>query len=132
MENEKPAKRRSKLRIIILILILFMAAVYALAGLITDLMWYSKTGYLSVFLTELVTKLKFGIPGFILVTLVAVLFLSALKKSFYVKNRLKPGGALTENRLRLIMWAMAVIFSLLLTVTVVSNLSRDDINALVK
>ena len=122
MEKENTRKRHGKLRIIIVILILLMAIIYSLAGFITDLMWYRKLGYLSVYLTELVTKLKFGIPGFIIVTLLGVLFLSALKKSFYSKNGLKAGGELTEKRIRFIMWIMAVIFSLILTTTIVSDL----------
>ncbi len=122
MEKEKPGRKRSKLRIIIVILILLIAVIYTLAGFITDLMWYQKLGYLSVYLTEIVTKLKFGLPAFIIVTLLASLFLSALKKSFYSKNGLKAGGELTEGRIRLIMWVLAAVFSIILTVTVVSEL----------
>ena len=51
-------RKGAKVRIALCVLILLAALIYALTGFITDLLWFKETGYVSVFFTELWTKIK--------------------------------------------------------------------------
>ena len=83
MNNEKK-KGSKKWLIIVAIVVVLAAIVFALTGFITDIIWFNEVGYTSVFLTEIFTKIKFGIPTFIIVSLVSFFVLSILKNNFLI------------------------------------------------
>ena len=73
MEN----KHRKSVIIIIAAVLVILAAIYALSDFIIDWMWFGEMGYVSVFFTELLTKVKLGVPAFVLSALIALVFLTA-------------------------------------------------------
>ena len=105
MEKEKH-RRGAKLRIALGVLVLLAVLIYALTGFLTDLLWFRETGYVSVFFTELLTKIKVGIPVVIVVALLMWAFLSALKKAF-----LSKGG-----------YKLSVLFSVISSAGIISRL----------
>ena len=88
-------KRKIRIRIIagiILALILF----FALVEFFTNLLWFKELGYINVFFKELVTQLEFGIPTFLVVSLLCYFYLMAIKKNYY--NRLGACSRVSPER----------------------------------
>jgi len=87
LDNERSAavkNRKTKVIvgvIIAAIIILFLT----LAEFFTNLLWFQEMGYVNVFLKELITQLEFGIPGFLVITLLCYVYLMAIKKRYYKK-----------------------------------------------
>ena len=76
-------KTEKKVSIILLIIVLAVAAFLSLATFFTDLLWFKEMEYLSVFFKQLVTMLEVGIPTFVVVTFLAHLYLSRLRKGYF-------------------------------------------------
>lgn len=120
-DSKKTKNRGAKLQIVLCALVLLGALVYALTDFLTDLLWFREVGYVSVFLTEIWTKVKLGIPTFIVIAMLMQLFLSLLKKSFLKKADYK----LTEEdskKTRKVGIVLNVVFSVLITVSTISGL----------
>jgi uncharacterized membrane protein (UPF0182 family) len=64
--SDKPKFLSRSIKILLLILVLFIAACVLLNDFYVNILWFKEVGYLSVFLKELTTKLKFGIPLFLI------------------------------------------------------------------
>ena len=120
MEKEKH-RRGAKLRIALGVLVLLAVLIYALTGLLTDLLWFRETGYVSVFFTELLTKIKVGIPVVIVVALLMWAFLSALKKAFLSKGGYKLEDA-DAKKLRKAGILLSVLFSVISSAGIISRL----------
>ncbi len=114
------SKRRSTAKVAIVAVVVLLALFFALSGFITDLLWFKELGYLSVFLTKLFTQLKIGIPVFIVVSILAYIYLKFLKKGYFKK--IESTEITDTKRLNKITWALAVVFSVLVTVTCITNL----------
>ena len=117
---ERP-KRGFKLRIAIAVIGVLIAITYALTGFLTDLMWFRETGYVSVFFTELLTKIKLGIPAVLVIAVLMWVFLSALKKTFLSKGGYKLDGT-DEKKLRKAGIALSLIFSIIVSAGIISRL----------
>ena len=113
-------KKRTAVKGIIIAIIVVIALFFALTGFITDLLWFKELGYISVFLTKLFTQLKIGIPVFIVVSILAYIYLKFLKKGYFKK--IESTEITDTKRLNKITWALALIFGLLVTVTSVMDL----------
>ena len=120
MEKEKH-RRGAKLRIALGVLVLLAVLIYALTGFLTDLLWFRETGYVSVFFTELLTKIKVGIPVVIVVALLMWAFLSALKKAFLSKGGYKLEDA-DAKKLRKAGILLSVLFSVISSAGIISRL----------
>jgi len=114
------SKKRSAVKGIIVAIVVLFALLFALTGFITDLLWFKELGYISVFLTKLFTQLKIGIPVFIVVSILAYIYLKFLKKGYFKK--IESTEITDTKRLNKITWALAAVFSLLVTVTCIINL----------
>ncbi|MBQ2218767.1 MAG: UPF0182 family protein, partial [Firmicutes bacterium] len=120
MEKEKHRKG-AKIRIAFVVLVLLAALIYALTGFLTDLLWFRETGYVSVFFTELWTKIRLGIPTVIVVALLMWGFLSALKKAFLSKGGYKLEDA-DAKKLRKAGILLSVLFSVISSAGIISRL----------
>ncbi|MBQ3921328.1 MAG: UPF0182 family protein, partial [Firmicutes bacterium] len=121
MDNKKGGAAK-KLRILILIVILLCAAIYALSDFLIDWMWFDEMGYVSVFFTELFTKLKLGGPMFAATTLIALLFLMTMKKRFLKKNEMTIDDKSSKRSIRLAGIGLSVFFGVLTTLRIISKL----------
>ncbi len=113
-------KKKLGIRGLIIVILLLIVLFLSLIGFITDFLWFKELGYVTVFLKKLLTQLEIGIPTFIVITLLAYIYLKFLKRGYFKKV------ASTENtnhrRLNLISWGMAVVFAVLVTFISVSRL----------
>ncbi|MDR0876182.1 MAG: UPF0182 family protein [Clostridiales Family XIII bacterium] len=107
-------------RNIVIAAIIAIIVLVALSGFITDLLWFDDLGYLSVFLTKLLTQLGIGIPVFLIMFLVGTLYLNAINKGYH--HRLIIGdeslGKKGQKRLSL---AFSAFSSLIITYTAVTS-----------
>lgn len=51
----------------------------------TDWLWFSEIGYVSVFVTKIVTQLKYGVPLALILGLLMALYLHGLKRGYFKK-----------------------------------------------
>ena len=114
-------RKGAKVRIALCVLVLFVILIYALTGFITDLLWFRETGYVSVFLKEIMTKIKLGIPAAALIALLMWAFLSALKKAFLSKGgyTLEPADA---KKLRKAGIALSVVLGVVVSAGIIARL----------
>lgn len=107
-EKQKPKKRKSGIKGIIIALLLIILLFVALIGFITDFLWFKELNYVSVFFTKLFTQLKIGVPTFIVVTFLAYIYLKFLKRGYFKK--VVSNEATNHGRLNLISWGLAAIY----------------------
>lgn len=113
-------KKRTAIKGIIIAIVVIIALFLALIGFITDFLWFKELGYVSVFLTKLLTQLKIGIPVFIVVTFLAYVYLKFLKKGYF--KRIESTEITDTKRLNRISWLMALVFGVLVTFVSVTGL----------
>ena len=78
-------KIQKRLSIVILVIVVLLAIFFSAITFITDFMWFQEMGYTDVFLKELTTQLKVGVPTFLAITGLMVIYMSHLKKSYFKK-----------------------------------------------
>ena len=107
-------KGKTKIRIIVVALILVILLFVLLANFITDLLWFNEVGYESVFLTKIITQFAIGIPSFLIIGALALLFLKTFKKSYY--KRMESGdGKSTEKSSGWIVLGLSAAVALFIT-----------------
>ncbi len=116
-------KFQKRLSIVILILVVVFAIFFSAITFITDFMWFREMGYVDVFLKELTTQLKVGIPTFLAVTGLMVVYMSHLKKSYFKK--IVSSEIPDPKKLNGITWLLAAVFGLFVTITTVTELWFD-------
>ena len=119
METMKKGRHLGLKGLIIAVIVLIVLFA-TLINWITDFMWFSDLGYVSVFLTKLLTQLKIGVPVFVVVTLLAYIYLKCLKKGY--TKKVDSDEVLNNKALNLITWGLAVAFGGVTTYFSASNL----------
>lgn len=113
-------KKKLGIKGLITVILLLIALFLSLIGFITDFLWFKELGYVSVFLKKLITQLEIGIPTFIVITLLAYIYLKFLKRGYFKK--VASTEVTNHRRLNLISWGMAVVFAVLVTFVSISRL----------
>lgn len=115
-------KKKKKLggKVIALLVLVVIALFLLLINFITDILWFNEVGYLSVFLTQLFTELKIGIPLFVVLTLISMLYLMILKKGYYKK--VESNDIVNEKRLKRLALGLSAAASALVAFTISTNL----------
>ncbi|MDR3242664.1 MAG: UPF0182 family protein [Clostridiales Family XIII bacterium] len=115
-KNTKPI-----LTIVVIILLGIVAGFSGLIGFVTDYLWFKELGYIAVFFKQLFTQLKIGVPTFILLAVLAYIYLQILKKSYFKKVKtLRP--PINSKILNWIALALAAVFSAAITWLAVTSL----------
>ncbi|MDR1043234.1 MAG: UPF0182 family protein, partial [Clostridiales Family XIII bacterium] len=70
------------LLIIIMVVVIAIIALVALSGFITDYLWFNDLSYSDVFLKQLFTELKIGVPTFIVITFLGIIYLRAIRRGY--------------------------------------------------
>ena len=68
-------KLERKIMSVILVIVVILALFLGLIDFISDFMWFKEMGYTAVFFKQLVTQLTVGVPTFIVVTGLVMLYL---------------------------------------------------------
>lgn len=113
-------KLEKKVSLVILVVVVVAALFLSLIGFISDFMWFKEMGYVAVFFTQLLTQLKVGIPTFIIVTGLVMLYLHHLRKSYFAK--IASSEATDMKKLNRTTNWLAVLFGVVATFMTVTNL----------
>lgn len=113
-------KSRKSPAIILLVLVILIGLFFSLIGFITDFLWFKELNYVSVFFTKLFTQLKIGIPSFIVITILAFLYLKVLKRGYYKK--VESNDAVNEKGLNRIALGLSAVFGVMIASTITTNL----------
>ena len=105
----KEKKKKLGLRGILLLVLVLVGLFIALIGFITNLLWFKELGYLSVFFKQLVTQLQIGIPVFVVLAVITMIFLRLLKKGYYKK--VESNEVVNEKRLGLYTFLISIGFA---------------------
>src|SRR5665647_2121661 len=108
-------KRGGKVQIIFFILIALGALLYKMTDFMADYLWFKEVGYTSVFFTEIGTKLKLGIPLFVILTVLGFVFLSILKRNFLKKAEMELVDETSQKTLRTIIIILSCVFGAILS-----------------
>ncbi len=85
MAKQANIERDRKISIIVMFLVIIAALFVLLINFIADWLWFKEMGYVSVFLKQLTTELKVGIPVFIILSVIINFYLRYLKKGYFKK-----------------------------------------------
>ena len=113
-------KLERKIMLIVMVLVVIFALFFGLVGFIADFMWFREMGYIDVFFKQLVTQLTVGIPTFIVITGLVMMYLHHLRKSYFSKIASSEPTDLKKLK-KQTNW-LAVIFGVLTTVMSVTQL----------
>ena len=117
---EKAKKRAS---MILLVVVVLLTVLFGMTNFITDFMWFKEMGYVDVFFKQLTTQLKIGVPTFIVLTGLAFVYLTHLKRGYFKK--IESGEATDMKKLRHITIVLSVFLGAFVTVTAVTELWFD-------
>ncbi|MDO5441201.1 MAG: UPF0182 family protein [Bacillota bacterium] len=115
-KGKKPA-----LGLIVFAVVFLISIAVALTGFITDWMWFSEVGYVSVFFTEIVAKIKIGLPAFLISAALALVFLAFLKRNFLAKNNFIVED-IQRKRLAMLMYILAAVFGIILAASLIDGM----------
>lgn len=113
-------KLERKIMTVILVIVIIAALFLGLVGFIADFMWFKEMGYIAVFFKQLVTQLTVGIPTFIVVTGLVMLYLHHLRKSYF--SKIASSEATDMKKLKKTTNILAVIFGAVATCMTVVQL----------
>ena len=113
-------KRKFGIQGVIIVILLIILLFISLIGFITDFLWFKELEYVSVFLTKLFTQLKIGIPTFVVITLLAYIYLKFLKRGYF--RKVSSTEETNHKRLNLISWGLAAVYGAITTFFAVNKL----------
>ncbi len=121
MEKEKKkGKRKIGLAGVLIAILVILVIFLGLTGFLTDFLWFRELGYVSVFLKQLFTELKIGIPVFIIATLLSYIYFKILKKGYY--SSIESDSLDRSSSVNKFTWVFAAVFGLIATFMSVRSL----------
>lgn len=114
-KKDKSPNTKSKITVgLILILVLVVSAFLLGINFMTDWLWFSEVGYVSVFITKIVTKLKYGVPIALVLSVLMAFYLHGVKRGYF-KN-IKSREETNLKRLSLYTNILSLIFGIVVAV----------------
>ena len=78
-------KKKKSVLLIVGIVVVVLLILLSWVNFFTDWIWFDEMGYTSVFWKEILTKLTYGVPIFLILTIGCYFYLQAMKKGYYKK-----------------------------------------------
>lgn len=100
--------------IIILILVALISIFLLAINFVTDWMWFSEVGYVSIFIAKITTQLKYGIPIALVLAVLMALYLHGLKRGYFKK--IVSGEDTNTKRLNLYTNLLSLAFGIVVSV----------------
>ena len=120
-KKEKEPMKKSKVTAgLILVIVLLISAFLLGLNFMTDWLWFSEVGYVSVFITKIVTQLKYGIPIALVLAVLMALYLHGLKRGYF-KN-IKSREETNLKRLDLYTNILSLIFGIVIAIYFMQNM----------
>jgi uncharacterized membrane protein (UPF0182 family) len=114
-------KKAKIIGIVIAAVAVVIVALLLLNDFYVDYLWFQELGFLQIFFKELVTKVQLGIPTFFIIGILVYLYLYFLRRSTK-KHVVVVSIGKSEKREVLLSVLISVVFALLGTVIITSNL----------
>lgn len=116
-------KKRSTyfLAIGFIILIAIASSFTSIISFVTDYKWFSELGYTGTFLTKLTTQIKVGVPVFLIVFLLLMIYLISIKRNYYKISYIIPDKA-GERRLNVLLGLVSALISFFISTVFAGNL----------
>lgn len=114
-------KKKKSVLLIIGIIVVVLLLLFALANFLTDWIWFNELGYTSVFWKEILTKLSYGLPIFLVLSIICYFYLRAMKNGYYKKI----GGYesfIPEKKVNLANLLISAIFGLISAIPIANKL----------
>lgn len=114
-------KRKSKLAIIVTIFIIFtiVGSFSNIVDFLTDYQWFNELGYTKTFFTQLRNQFLIGIPTFLSVFLLIMLYILSIKKNYYRLGNIVVDKK-EEKKLNVFLSLVSAVISFLIA-SIVSN-----------
>ncbi len=106
--------------IVVAIIVVIGALFMSLVNFIANFLWFKEMGYLDVFFKQLVTQLTVGIPTFVVVSALVMLYLTHLRKSYF--KLIASGEETNMKALKRTTLVLALVFGLGATFFAVTTL----------
>ncbi len=107
--------------IFVIIFIVVISSFSNIISFVTDYKWFGELGYTKTFLTKLVTQFKIGVPAFIVLFILIMIYIFSIKKAYYKKANIIPNKD-GEKRLNLILRLASALVAFFIASTFASNL----------
>jgi uncharacterized protein len=121
-------RKKGALAAVIVVLLLIILCFGTIVSFVTDYWWFKDLGYTQVFFTQLFTELKIAVPTFIILTLLAELYLTTLRRE-YMKKLETVESRVSKKSMGRFTWLLSAVFSGLLTYLVTSTLWQEILYA---
>lgn len=109
------------LSVVVIVIVALAVLLVALAGFITNLLWFDDLGYISVFLKKLLTQLMIGVPVFVILFVLGSVYLSAINRGYH-KRLIISKETMGKKGQRRLSFGIAALASLIITGTTVSRI----------
>ena len=120
MDNNQ-RKGRKSLTVIIILAGILIATLSSIVAFVVDYKWFSEVGYTDIFLKELTTKAKVGLPVFVVLTLLLFVYFKTLKRIYNRKMLEVESKTMTKKLNRWIILG-SLALSALLSSIITNNL----------
>ena len=116
-------KRKSSyvLTLAIIVLFILVGSFTNIIDFITDYKWFSELGYTGTFLTKLKSQFLIGVPTFLVVFVLIMVYLMSIKKNYYKLSHIVPDKN-GEKRLNKLLAVVAVLISIFTSSTFAGKL----------
>lgn len=117
----KNVKGRKSLTVIIILLAILLITLSSIVSFVIDYKWFSEVGYTQIFLKELITKSKVGLPVFLVLTLILFIYFKTLKR-IYDKKMLEIQSDMISKKINKWILLGSAAFSGLLSLLITNAL----------
>lgn len=124
MKGKTGIRKRAGLIALVVAVILIALFFGTIVNFITDYWWFKDLGYTQVFFKKLFTELKLAIPSFIVVSLLAFLYLRSLSRSYLKKTETVEGG-MSDLTIRRVTLGLGILVSLFLSYVITASLWKQ-------
>lgn len=107
--------------VIVILLLILINSFSTIINFLTDYKWFQELGYTKTFLTKISTKLKIGIPTFIIIFSLIYSYIMFIKKKYYKELELIPPKD-GEKRLNRVFGFIVGLISFIVSRIFASNL----------
>ena len=119
---------RIGLLVVIVVLALIIMFFGTIVNFVTDYWWFKDLGYTQVFFTKLFTEIKIAVPSFIIILILAQIYLTTLRHEYFKKLETVQGHA-SDKSIKRFTLLISVLFSGIMTWMLTTSLWQQILYA---
>lgn len=129
MDKKEKSGGRKGIIAILAVLAVIVLCFGTIVTFVTDYWWFKDLGYTQVFFTKLFTEIKIAVPTFIIVLLLAQLYLVTLRREYMKKLETVEGHA-SDKSIKRFTLLISTVFSLIITFLLTTSLWQQILYAM--